>query len=525
MARLETLLVEQAAIVGNPLVHVQDQRLQPVQLITLDQFGVGFRNKAGASGDEAFQHKSHLTIGIVRAIGDVRDLFHPWRIAWQCRAGHYSAALTPHVPIGIVVCMDDSSIHDLLSEQEGIRFFSIEKSRGRLGDDSAMNEVLPLVRAELVNAMDRESRGCWVLAAASPSQSLLDFASETAHRLISNSPELAAWINNKVHFLEALGELGLPRIPGRWVRLDQTLYSELASELGSRFVLQLARGTSGSGTAFVSSETEYIAAGERFGDVVVHAAPDLGELSVNINALALRDGVVVSCPSVQLDGLSMLCAQRGMYCGNDFMAARDLPSPMLRDVVEQTAQIGAWIASLGFRGLFGLDFVLDGSNSKAYAVDLNPRWQGSTTPLSLAEAKAGRLPLAVADLALRMGVLGESEVLARHDEFLQPVNAAHLSLRSDASGWREITGALRPGVYSGDVHFQRAGLRLTDMHAADELLVTGGVPRLGARMGPKSHVLRVITERQVMDLGRLQPLPWSEAAAQSLYDALALSRF
>jgi ATP-grasp domain len=456
-------------------------------------------------------------------LGQYGDLFHPWRIAWLCRAGHYSAALTPLCPIDVVACMDDSTVHDLLGQREGIRFFSIEKSRGRLEDDSAMNEVVPSVRKELLSALAAEGRGRRMLAAASPSQSLVDFASEAGCPVISNPPELAAWLNNKVHFFEALSELGLPRIPGRWVSLDRTRYSELASENGSRFVLQRARGASGSGTAFVAAEADYIAAGTRFGGVLVHAAPDLGDLSINVNALALTQETVVSSPSVQLAGLSMLHSLRGMYCGNDFIAARELPAPLVREVIEQTAQIGAWIASLGFRGLFGLDFVVDCSDSKPYAVDLNPRWQGSTTPLSMAEAKAGRLPLAVADLALRMGALDENDVFRKRDEFLQTVNASHLSLRCEASSWWEVQGELRPGVYSEDMNFERSGVRLTDMQAPNELLVTGGVPRRGARMGPKSHVLRVAAERQVLDVGRLRPLPWAEDAARSLYEALALN--
>jgi len=378
------------------------------------------------------------------------------------------------------------------------------------------------VRTELMDALAEESPNRRIFAAASPSQSLTDFASETRYRLIPNPPELSRWLNNKVNFLAALTELGLPRISGRWVHLNQIRYSELAADLGSRFVLQLARGTSGSGTAFVATEPDYVDAGRRFGDAWVHAALDLGDLSVNINALALTAGVVVSCPSVQLAGLSMLRSERGMYCGNDFIAARDLPRPIVQDLIEQTVKIGAWIASLGFRGLFGLDFVLDCTNSKAYAVDLNPRWQGSTTPLSLAEAKAGRLPLAVADVALRMGLLGETEVLRKQDEFVQSVDVSHCSLRSDASGWQEVTNQLRPGVYSEDVNLKRSGLRLSDVQAPNELLVTGGVPRLGAKMGPKAHVLRVTTERQVMDVGRLRPLPWSEAAARLLYEALDL---
>jgi hypothetical protein len=451
-----------------------------------------------------------------------RDLFDSRRIVWLCRAGHYSAGMTPLCPIGIVACMDDSPTHDLIQERDGVRFFSLEKTRGRMRDDSTLNEVVPCVREELEAALGEESGDRWVFAAASPSRSLADFASETGYALFANPPELTAWLNDKVNVLAALDDLGLPRIRGRWGRLTEMRYLETASEMGTSFVVQLARGTAGSGTAFIGSEQDHAAAGARFGVAPVWVTPDLGDLSVNINAIAMEDGVVVSCPSVQLAGLSMLCSQRGMYCGNDFVAARDLPAATVGDVVEQTASIGRWLASLGFRGLYGLDFVLDTSSSKAYAVDLNPRWQGSTAPLTLAEYKAGRLPLAVADMAWRMGALGETEVLCLQDEFIRPVRASHISLRCRASGWSEVAGNLRPGVYSRDLAFVRPGLRLNDLERPDEILVTGGVPRPGARMGPKAHALRVASEQQVMDVGRLRPLPWSEAAARILYQALAL---
>jgi hypothetical protein len=168
--------------------------------------------------------------------------------------------------------------------------------------------------------------------------------------------------------------------------------------------------------------------------------------------------------------------------------------------------------------------VLDSSSSRTYAVDLNPRWQGSTTPLTLAEYKAGRLPLAVAEMAYRLGVLSETELLRHSDEFLDPVLASHISLRCSPSGWCEVTGDLRPGVYSGlpDGVFLRDGLRLNDVKAADEILVTGGLPRRGMRMAAKSHVLRVTSEQQVMDVSRVRPLPWSRSVAERLYGALAL---
>jgi hypothetical protein len=452
---------------------------------------------------------------------DAKDLFRGKRIVWQCRAGHYCAGLVHQCPIDIVACMDDSPTHDLITADAGTVFLSCEKTRGRIVDDSALNGLLPAVRDDLVALLRRPSADTWVVAAASTTASLRDFAAEAGLAFLANAPELTAWLNDKTNILDALVSLSLPQIPGRWIRLSATRYAALASEMGSSFVVQSAHGMSGSGTAFIASEQDYANAAVRFGEVPVRAAPDLGDFSVNINALATDESVIVSCPSVQLTGMAMLGAKRGMYCGNDFLAAANLGDRTLTAIVDQTSRIGRWLSSLGFRGLFGLDFVIDPASEAVYAVDLNPRWQGSTTALTLAEAKAGRLSLAAADLAWRTGAIGENDLRQLSATFLEPVAVAHISLRN-GSDRSVVSGALKPGVYSSDLSFLRSGFELSDLSRADELLVTGGVPRPGATMGPGAHVLRVACEQQVLDLATLQPLPWCAPVVQALYEMLAL---
>jgi hypothetical protein len=295
--------------------------------------------------------------------------------------------------------------------------------------------------------------------------------------------------------------------------------------MGSSFVAQLARGTSGSGTVFVQSESEHLAAGARCGDALVWVAPDLGDLSLNINAVALESGVVVGYPSVQLVGLPMLGCRRGMYCGNDYAATADLPPECVHDVVEQTERLGRWLASLGFRGLFGLDYALDPSTGTAYAVDLNPRWQGSTGLLAQAEYSAGRLPLTVAELGCRLGLLAEREILRHKDDFLEPVSASHFSLRSARPGWSRVTGSIEPGIYStsmqeGQLH---TGVSLDELAGPDEVLIIGAVPRPNALIGSTAHILRVNCQRKVMDVARMAPLAWSETLAAKLYRAAGLA--
>ncbi|MGD0014052.1 MAG: hypothetical protein ABSD56_06460 [Bryobacteraceae bacterium] len=460
--------------------------------------------------------------------GAYQELFRHQNILWQIRWGFSCLGLYRLCPIRIVACVDDSPTHDLIAQRGGIRFFSLESKTGRHthGRDADLDRILPSFREPIESALGERSDGRWVVVSPLASRALAAFAVETGRELVCPPPELGHWLNDKANFLAALSAIGLPRLPGRWLRLAEARYAEIASEMGAAtFVAQLARGLSGSGTAFIGSEEEYARAGTRFGDVPTWVAPDVGNLSFNINAIAMESGVVVSAPNVQLAGLPMLCCRRrGMYCGNDYTATRDVPAETLVTVEEQTERIGRWLASLGFRGLFGLDFVADPSSGRVYAVDLNPRWQGSTNLLTQAEVKAGRLPLAVAELAYRMGLLGETEILRHKDGFLQPLMASQVSLRCGAPGWVRVAGDVQPGIYSlapGGA-FLRAGLELVDLGAADEILVIGGVPRQGAWIEEGAHVLRASAEWQVMDLSRMKPLPWVEPAVRNLYELVDL---
>lgn len=455
-----------------------------------------------------------------------QELFRRRNILWQIRWGYTCLGLSRLCPIRIVTCVDDSTTHELIAQRDGIRFFSLESQTGRHdhAHDSDLDRILPSFQEPIEKALAERAGDRWTLVSPFACRSLAAFAAGTGREMVCPPPELCHWLNDKANFLAALSEIGLPRLPGRWLRLAESRYTELASALGRKLVAQLARGVSGSGTAFIGSQEEYAAAGARFGDAPMWVAPDVGDLSFNINAIAMENGAVPGYPSVQLTGLSMLCAVRGGYCGNDFTATRDVPAEIRTAVVEHTGRIGRWLASLGFRGLFGLDFVVDSASGQVYGVDLNPRWQGSTSLQTQAEYKAGRLPLAVAELAYRMGLLGEAELLRHQGSFLEPITASHISLRSGASGWTRVSDDLRPGVYSlapGGA-FLREGLELVDLESTDEILVTGGVPRQGTQMGPGAHVLRASAERQVMDVSRLRPLPWSEAVARRLYEALDL---
>jgi hypothetical protein len=454
------------------------------------------------------------------------DLFRGHAFLWMTRWGFYCLCLDQFCPIRLVLCVDDSRTNDFIERQTGLRVFALDRTTGYRteGRDGAMDSILPSAREEVQPILAHVSSGQWSAVSTNPSRSLAAFAAEAGIEYVGPPPDLCHWLNDKANFLAGLEQIGLPRLRGRWLRLNEARYAELAAEFGRRFVAQLPRGTSGSGTWFVGSEDDQLLAGERCGDALAWVAPDLGDLSLNVNAIATEEGTAVAYPSVQLVGLPALCTRRGQYCGNDYAATASLPRETVHLVVQQTERIGQWLTSLGFRGLFGLDFVVDPATCEIFAVDLNPRWQGSTLVLAQAQQRTGGLSLPVAELAYRKGLLGAREVLEHRESFLAPVQAAHISLRNRASGCVEVTGALDPGVYSFEdaPSYLRPGLRLEDLRDSQEMLVIGAVPRRGARMSAGAHILRACSQRQVLDPGRMELLRWSETAARLLYQALVL---
>lgn len=326
------------------------------------------------------------------------------------------------------------------------------------------------------------------------------------------------------NFFEGLDAAGLPRLKGQWMPLEATRYAELSTRFGGRFVMQYPRGVQGTGTALVETEQDYRAALDRLPNGDVWVAPYAGGLSFNINAFVMERHTAVSYPSVQLVGLSMLNTRPGGYCGNDFTSTAELPSGIVDEALEQTERLGAWLATLGYRGIFGLDLVLGNDSGKLYAVDLNPRWQGSTILETQAMLRKGRIPLAAAEMAYRSGVLGENEVLSLLDEFRKPIEGSQLILHAPAPETVELRESLRPGIYrlEEELEFVRPAIELADINHEDELLITISIPRPGTTIEPRGRPARIFSLRPALDLSSLHPRNWAEQAVRQTYSTLGL---
>jgi hypothetical protein len=195
---------------------------------------------------------------------------------------------------------------------------------------------------------------------------------------------------------------------------------------------------------------------------------------------------------------------------------------LLNRTREQTARIGGWLAAHGYRGLFGLDYVVDNHHGLPCAVDLNPRWQGSTSLQAQAESRQGRLPLAAAELAYRLGLLDPRELVAAADRFFDPLEGSQIFLRAPSPGWWIARNEHPAGVCRPDLSAWRPGLRLGELHSPEEVVITGGLPRPGRLLQGGVTLARLCALRAAVDPNSGLLLPWAQQTASLLYARLDL---
>lgn len=188
--------------------------------------------------------------------------------------------------------------------------------------------------------------------------------------------EYKPWVEREL----AIYDPALPLLRWNYIGNQDT---DSARELLSKGRM-VARNTTGSGGADVfefSTIEEFEQNRPRHRDHFVGVTRYVADAApLNVNGCVYHDGsVAVFGVSYQLIGLHGLTRRRFGFGGNDFLAASALPAIALNSIEKSTVSIGRWLGNRGFRGNFGIDFLLEGN--VPLVTEVNARFQAST-PIS-----------------------------------------------------------------------------------------------------------------------------------------------
>ena len=316
-------------------------------------------------------------------------------------------------------------------------------------------------------------------------RSLSVLESDSRHRVLAPPLRLKDRFDDKLLQMEIFEDLGLPAIEGHAADLGDLDYPGLRRRLGDTVVIQSPFGSSGETTRLIRDAGDLARLRVEFPNwtrvkATVHAPLP----SINGHAAVLEVGgrlrCLAVCPSLQIIGAEGCSCRPEVYCGNDFSAAEGLSELARSRACERMERVGRVLGEAGFRGLFGMDFLVDGD--EVLALEINPRFQGSSQMLSLLQAERGEIPVIGLHVLQFLGWLDRvprSTIDRLADEYRRPYRGAHLIVHSREPGPRLFTHDLESGIHvveDGALRRRGDGETCCALARDDEWCLLGNLP-------------------------------------------------
>lgn len=432
---------------------------------------------------------------------------------------HYGIGLEALIPGYRIVSIDAPPALDILRAR-GVDVFALSTAADvapTAGADGERSTSDLLASPQTATFLNRRSAAAPEAVAGDPieggpvhllvfksSHSVETLCREHGWTLLCAPAKLARHWENKVIFRRLADELGLPQPPGMAVDLGEARYADIATTLGPRFVLQAAHGYSGARSFDIADLEAFRAAVAALRGRTVRATTFVPGLPLTLNACVTARGVAVGAPFLQVTGDPGLTRYPLGACGNDWSAAAEMnldPVPFV--AIAQT--VGRAMAKQGYRGIFGLDFVL-AEDQSLVVIEVNPRLVASIALYTQLELLAGRLPLLARHILAFVDPDADAAPLDAH---LEAVAGAQVILHNLAPEARRVHGSLLTGVYrwlemAAELALMRPAVRVDAIEVPGEMLALA--PARGGRVSGGQAWGRIQVRRRVLGSdGRLAP--------------------
>jgi hypothetical protein len=205
-------------------------------------------------------------------------------------------------------------------------------------------------------------------------------------------------LDSKIVTTQLADRAGVASVPNVLAGVES--YEELrrvARALGEDLVVQAPYGDSGATTYFISDERDFRPHAELIAaQPLVKVMKRIRCRQMTIEGCVTRHGTLVGPLQTELVGFAELTPYGGGWCGNEVFAAGEstlLDADVRRQAQRATIAIGGELSRVGYRGCFGLDFLLDQDTGALYLGEMNPRVTGASPMTSQAALEAHTVPL------------------------------------------------------------------------------------------------------------------------------------
>jgi hypothetical protein len=357
--------------------------------------------------------------------------------------------------------------------------------------------------------------------------------------LIGNRPEIRDKYEDKLQFFNIGRRIGLPMIPGVQLKLrDLNLDSlnQVRLKLGQKLVFQLTDISmgGGKGTFYIFSDVDFAnfesflkSEQENRNLVNVNITKFISGPSPSVTGCVTRHGILTGPLQTQILDVPELGGHEGrsgVYQGHDW--SYKVYDQDLQNQADKMAQtLGEEMFRNGYKGIFGLDLVIDEETNQVYPIECNPRYTGAFPVFSMLQHAYNEVPLDMFQLLEFLNIDYSYNFEEVNKSWKQPKAGAHVVLKNPFEvDWTVAKGNLPAGVYrlkSNTLEKVRDGVMYQNLVSDDEFILTDGPPRFNQRVKPGLRIGKLIFKDRILaSPGKITD--WASEVVTKVYEGFIL---
>jgi predicted ATP-grasp superfamily ATP-dependent carboligase len=428
------------------------------------------------------------------AIEELEELLKGKKWSWWGQRAHDALGLSQFIDFDFIACCDwGIDIEDLWNTKV-VSLERISGSRTNYSNDDLNN----IMNKNLSSALHKKmQKGSNCIMYRSINELEKEASQNKKINLCTPALKLKNFFDDKILFRRILHEIGIKPVPGTVSLSDNLDYNSLKSKFGAAFILKYPFASSGNKTHYVENADNLNYLKNIYQGKTVIIEQYFESSSINVNACITEKENIVSQPSVQIVGIESLVKSRFGYAGNDFAALKNISDDKITEIKKITRIIMNSMVEKGYRGIMGLDFL--NTDNYIYPVEINPRFQNSTSMLTLFEIQHDIIPLTF--FHINEFTDNESNFRYNYNQAMQ-FEGAQIILHNLEHGKICIQNPLKPGIYTfseNKLNFIRSGYSILDCRNDEEFALCSGVPQKGTTIQPGAPLVKLHFKKQILN--------------------------
>lgn len=193
--------------------------------------------------------------------------------------------------------------------------------------------------------------------------------------LLNPPASLAQEIEDKISQVNWLNELA-SYLPKHFIGVC----GDIEFDNEKSFILQFNRTHTGSGTYFIKTKKDLEELKTKFPERPVKISEYINGPVLTCNIVVTNKAILLGNISYQITGLKPFTQNTFATIGNDWGVTNNIISQDQKDkILEIGKTIGKKMQSQDWRGLFGIDIIIDEKTKQVYLLEINARQPASTT--------------------------------------------------------------------------------------------------------------------------------------------------